>query len=61
MRIYMENNSKSIYWTENVGHVKVGNTSGKIVINKNRLIFVSYAVENSIFHTRLTIRLPRWP
>lgn len=51
MRTYMENNSKSIYWTENAGHVKVGTTSGKIVINQNRLTFVSHAAENSIFHT----------
>ena len=59
MRIYTENNSKSVYWTENVGHVKMGNNSGRTVIN-NRLTSVSCAVENSIFHTLQTIRFPRW-
>lgn len=47
----MENNSKSIYWTENIGHVKVDNNSGKMVINKNRLMSVSCVADNSIFHT----------
>ena len=51
MRIYTENNSKSVYCTENVGHVKMGNNSGKTVIHKNRLTSISCAVENSIFHT----------
>ena len=51
MSKYMENNSKSIYQTENFGNVRVVNSSGKVVINNNRLMSVSCAVENSFFHT----------